>query len=236
VSRVALLPKKGRHVTTVCLLNRFPTLGLLHAHNSSFCDMQKSKINTPCLQESGHCIKSHVPVFLRFSHVNAMRPYVIASRPPFPKQDQNKTLQTQNSLLRLSSLSLVHFAFLKQSDSVSYFPQMSSQDSILFQPFLLIYQLIQWFLDKLLSPAAPAPGAHLGRPKIAIIGAGLTGVAAASHCVGHGFDVRIFEKGDRKALGGIWSVSRIQSISQIPSFKKYHVASLYLCWAKLMRK
>merc|ERR1711964_656290 len=85
----------------------------------------------------------------------------------------------------------VHFAFLKQSDSVSY--------------FLLIYQLIQWFLDKLLSPAAPAPGAHLGRPKIAIIGAGLPGVAAASHCVGHGFDVRIFEKGDRKALGGIWS-------------------------------
>merc|ERR1712093_747940 len=94
----------------------------------------------------------------------------------------------------------LHFAFLKQSDSVSYFPQMSSQDSILFQPFLLIYQLIQWFLDKLLSPGAP-----LGRPKIAIIGAGLTGVAAASHCVGHGFDVRIFEKGDRKALGGIWS-------------------------------
>ena len=89
---------------------------------------------------------------------------------------------------------------------------MSSQDSILFQPFLLIYQLIQWFLDKLLSPAAPAPGAQLGRPKIAIIGAGLTGVAAASHCVGHGFDVRIFEKGDRKALGGIWSVSCIQMI------------------------
>lgn len=92
---------------------------------------------------------------------------------------------------------------------------MSSQSSNpLLHPFVFIYQIIQWFLDKLLSPEAPAPGAQLGRPKIAIIGAGLTGVAAASHCVGHGFDVSIFEKGDRKALGGIWSVSF--SFSHIP--------------------
>ena len=34
-----------------------------------------------------------------------------------------------------------------------------------------------------------------------------TGVSAASHCVGHGFDVTIFEAGDEKNLGGIWSVS-----------------------------
>jgi hypothetical protein len=73
-------------------------------------------------------------------------------------------------------------------------------------PFAFIYQLIQWFLDKLLSPNPPAPGAKLGRPKIAVIGAGLTGVSAASHCVGHGFDVQIFEAGPRKQLGGIWSV------------------------------
>lgn len=77
----------------------------------------------------------------------------------------------------------------------------------LLNPFVFMYQIIQWFLDKLLSPEAPAPGAKLGRPKIAIIGAGLTGVAAASHCVGHGFDVQIFEAGPRKQLGGIWSVS-----------------------------
>ncbi len=80
-------------------------------------------------------------------------------------------------------------------------------ESPLFHPFIFIYQVIQWFLDKLLSPEAPAPGVKLGRPKIAIIGAGLTGVAAASHCVGHGFDVQIFEAGPRKQLGGIWSVS-----------------------------
>jgi heterodisulfide reductase subunit A-like polyferredoxin len=75
----------------------------------------------------------------------------------------------------------------------------------LLHPFAFIYQLIQWFLNKFLSPDPPKPGAKLGRPKIAVIGAGLTGVAAA-HCVGHGFDVQIFEAGPRKQLGGIWSV------------------------------
>ena len=64
---------------------------------------------------------------------------------------------------------------------------------------------MQWVLDMLLSPNAPA-NAVLSRPKIAIIGAGLTGVSAAAHCVGHGFDVRIFEAGDKNNFGGIWSV------------------------------
>ena len=74
-------------------------------------------------------------------------------------------------------------------------------------PVLWIYSLIQWFLDKLLSPTPPAPHATLTRPRIAVIGAGLTGVSSASHCVGHGFDVTIFEAGDENSLGGIWSAS-----------------------------
>lgn len=72
-------------------------------------------------------------------------------------------------------------------------------------PLFYLYHLIQWFLDKLLSPTPPPPHAQLNRPKIAIIGAGLTGVSAASHCVGHGFDCRIFEAGSKENLGGIWS-------------------------------
>jgi len=76
-------------------------------------------------------------------------------------------------------------------------------------PFVFLYQIWQTLLNFILSPNAPAPGAKLGRPKIAIIGAGLTGVSAASHCVGHGFDVQIFEAGPRKNLGGIWSVSAL---------------------------
>lgn len=73
-------------------------------------------------------------------------------------------------------------------------------------PILFLYQIYQFILDKVLSPNPPLPGASLRRPKIAIIGAGITGVSAASHCVGHGFDAVIFESGSRKAFGGIWSV------------------------------
>ena len=72
---------------------------------------------------------------------------------------------------------------------------------------MFLYSIFQWVLDTLLSPNPPPPHAHLRRPKIAVIGAGLTGVSSASHCVGHGFDVTIFEAGDEKSLGGIWSVS-----------------------------
>lgn len=74
-------------------------------------------------------------------------------------------------------------------------------------PIFFAYQIFQWVLDKVLSPTPPPPHADLKRPKIAIIGAGLTGVSAASHCVGHGFDCRIFEAGPKENLGGIWSVS-----------------------------
>jgi len=74
-------------------------------------------------------------------------------------------------------------------------------------PIIYLYALLQWILDKLLSPTPPPPNTRLSRPRIAIIGAGLTGVSSASHCVGHGFDVTIFEAGGEKSLGGIWSVS-----------------------------
>lgn len=75
-----------------------------------------------------------------------------------------------------------------------------------FQPIMWLFEIWQFLLAKLLAPTPPPPRAKLRRPRIAIIGAGLTGVAAASHCVGHGFDCTIFEAGPRKNLGGIWSV------------------------------
>lgn len=80
-----------------------------------------------------------------------------------------------------------------------------------FHPIQFLYSILQWLLDTLLSPNPPPPNARLSRPRIAIIGAGLTGVSSASHCVGHGFDVTIFEAGDEKSLGGIWSVGRKSS-------------------------
>ena len=75
-----------------------------------------------------------------------------------------------------------------------------------FHPITWLYALLQFLIDKILSPSPPAPNTHLRRPRIAIIGAGLTGVSAASHCVGHGFDVVLFEAEGRENLGGIWSV------------------------------
>lgn len=75
-----------------------------------------------------------------------------------------------------------------------------------FHPIQFLSYILQWLLDKLLSPTPPPPHAHLGRPRIAVIGAGLTGVSSAAHCVGHGFDVTLFEAGGEKSLGGIWSV------------------------------
>lgn len=79
-----------------------------------------------------------------------------------------------------------------------------------FHPLMWVYQLIQWILDSLLSSNPPPPNASLSRPRIAVIGAGLTGVSAAAHWVGHGFDVMIFEAGGPENLGGIWSVRHRQ--------------------------
>ncbi|KAK3711976.1 hypothetical protein LTR37_009288 [Vermiconidia calcicola] len=84
-------------------------------------------------------------------------------------------------------------------------------------PLNFVYRLIQYLLDQLLSPTPPPPNADLGRPKIAIIEAGLTGVSSASHCVGHGFDVTLFEAGSRDALGGIWAKVNNTSGLQIHS-------------------
>lgn len=80
-------------------------------------------------------------------------------------------------------------------------------------PFSWIYSILQWVLIRLFSPEPPPPGAKLHRPKIAVVGAGLTGVSAASHCVGHGFDVVLFEAEDRAHLGGIWTVSNASRTS-----------------------
>jgi heterodisulfide reductase subunit A-like polyferredoxin len=84
-------------------------------------------------------------------------------------------------------------------------------------PILFLCQVLQYVLDTLLSPTPPPPQANLARPKIAVIGAGLTGVSAASHIVGHGFDCRIFEAGPKEHLGGIWSKVNNTSGLQIHS-------------------
>jgi cation diffusion facilitator CzcD-associated flavoprotein CzcO len=82
---------------------------------------------------------------------------------------------------------------------------LSTAQHLVNDPWNFLFRIIQTILDLLLSPAPPPPSGQLGDRKIAIIGAGITGVSSAAHCVGHGFDVTLFEAGDRKNLGGIWA-------------------------------
>ncbi|KAJ4294922.1 hypothetical protein N0V88_005161 [Collariella sp. IMI 366227] len=76
----------------------------------------------------------------------------------------------------------------------------------LLHPIIFLYFLYQTSPPSS-SPLAPSPSTHLTRPRIAVIGAGITGVTSAAHCIGHGFDVMLFETGTDadSALGGIWS-------------------------------
>ncbi|KUI55900.1 Baeyer-Villiger monooxygenase [Cytospora mali] len=96
-------------------------------------------------------------------------------------------------------------------------PIESRVENPLIHPFLFGYQIFQYVTDKILSPAPPDPSKPLSRPRVAIIGAGITGVSAAAHCVGHGFDVVIFEAGGKENLGGIWSRVNNTSSLQIHS-------------------
>ncbi|KAK3985647.1 hypothetical protein QBC44DRAFT_334550 [Cladorrhinum sp. PSN332] len=72
-------------------------------------------------------------------------------------------------------------------------------------PFVsLLQQLLP--IKFLLSPSPPPPSnAHRpDAPKLAIVGAGITGLTSAAHCIGHGFsDITIFEA--TPFPGGIWA-------------------------------
>lgn len=87
-----------------------------------------------------------------------------------------------------------------------------------------VYQAVQFFLAKLFSPDAPPPVDSLSGPRIAVIGAGITGVSSAAHSIGHGFEVTIFEAQGKDHLGGIWSVSTPYH---------YHVSYSYLVGSDL---
>lgn len=92
----------------------------------------------------------------------------------------------------------------------------SSIPAIIRHPFVETFNWLYWVLQLVLSyvfaPVPPPPEASstsldTPRQRVAVIGAGLTGVSSAAHCVGHGFDVQIFEsRSQDKGLGGIWSV------------------------------
>ncbi|EFX00495.1 flavin-binding monooxygenase-like protein [Grosmannia clavigera kw1407] len=81
----------------------------------------------------------------------------------------------------------------------------SKRSRLSVNPITLGFQIWQRALDWTLSPKAPDPNTKLHRPRVAVIGAGITGITSAAHCIGHGFDVAIFEAGGEESIGGIWS-------------------------------
>lgn len=91
----------------------------------------------------------------------------------------------------------------------------------------LIYQLIQTIISWVFSPLPPTLQANqkpLGH--VAIIGAGITGISSASHLLGHGFEVTIFEQSEN--VGGIWSKVNSTSGLQISSIMyRFHPSVRY---------
>lgn len=79
-------------------------------------------------------------------------------------------------------------------------------------PLIALYTLLQHLLTTLFSPPPlRTPPPPLTGPRVAIIGAGITGISAAAHCVSHNSDVLIFESAP--AIGGIWA--RVNSTSSL---------------------
>lgn len=98
--------------------------------------------------------------------------------------------------------------------------------SIITKVLVVLYSILQSIIVYIFSPAPPRYNDPLAGPRIAIIGAGLTGVSAAAHCVSHGSDVVLFES--TSEIGGIWSRVNTTSGLQIHSIMyRFHPAVNY---------
>ena len=98
----------------------------------------------------------------------------------------------------------------RNSDPKMKYSPFSLLTSTLLQIFSFFYVIFQNLLYVIFAPSPPPPASvadNAPKKRIAIIGTGLTGVSSAAHCVGHGFDVQLFESRSKdEGLGGIWSV------------------------------
>ncbi|PTU18010.1 hypothetical protein P175DRAFT_0534907 [Aspergillus ochraceoroseus IBT 24754] len=104
------------------------------------------------------------------------------------------------------------------------------------QTFSFFYLIFQHFINWILAPGPPPPSAiadDTPKKRVAVIGAGLTGVSSAAHCVGHGFDVQVFEARPKdKGLGGIWSrVNSTSSLQHHKSCPSIAVLAMMLYWS-----
>ncbi|KIL00177.1 hypothetical protein PAXRUDRAFT_8402 [Paxillus rubicundulus Ve08.2h10] len=102
--------------------------------------------------------------------------------------------------------------------------------NIVLAPFYLTIRALYIFCQRLIIAGwkqAPPPE-RIKHPygRIAIIGAGLTGISSAAHAISHGFEVVIFEANNR--VGGIWTHENRTSELQLNSILyRFHPAVLW---------
>ncbi|PIL34408.1 hypothetical protein GSI_03183 [Ganoderma sinense ZZ0214-1] len=92
--------------------------------------------------------------------------------------------------------------------------------------YVLVQHLIIWLFKPHPPPSPELPQQVNGR--IAIIGAGLTGVSSAAHAIAHGFDVVIYEQTDQ--VGGIWAhVNKTSGLQLNSLLYRFHPGVLWSC-------
>ncbi|SCZ92474.1 BZ3500_MvSof-1268-A1-R1_Chr5-2g07892 [Microbotryum saponariae] len=91
------------------------------------------------------------------------------------------------------------------------------------------YQIYQAGVDLLFTaPYRPLPDGVEPFGRVAIIGAGLSGISSAAHIVAHGFDVVIYEADDK--IGGIWANVNSTSSLQLNSLLyRFHPSIRWSC-------
>ncbi|KAJ5391085.1 hypothetical protein N7509_006575 [Penicillium cosmopolitanum] len=101
------------------------------------------------------------------------------------------------------------------------------------ETFTWFYLILQAVLRYIFSPVPPplttGDKKDVPKRKVAVIGAGVTGISSAAHCVGHGLDVQIFESRPQdQGLGGIWSRVNSTSALQVHSLMyRFHPSVHY---------
>ncbi|KAF8839218.1 FAD/NAD(P)-binding domain-containing protein [Paxillus ammoniavirescens] len=102
--------------------------------------------------------------------------------------------------------------------------------NIVLVPLYLAIRALYIFFQRLIIAGwkqAPPPE-RIKHPygRIAVIGAGLTGISSAAHAISHGFEVVIFDADDR--VGGIWAHENKTSELQVNSMHyRFHPAVLW---------
>ncbi|SCV72516.1 BQ2448_4053 [Microbotryum intermedium] len=91
------------------------------------------------------------------------------------------------------------------------------------------YQIYQAIVDLLFTaPYRPRPEGFEPFGRVAIIGAGLSGISSAAHLVAHGFEVVIYEADDK--IGGIWANVNSTSSLQLNSLLyRFHPSVRWSC-------